>query len=184
MLLLQALQLVSTCVVDVQLSVLCSNLLHLWQRSAEARRPSEQLEALCRVCLNLLLSVALNVEMWLALMSGAPRHWLRALALSAVVISLPLIRGLLERRATPGADGTNERTTERAAERATKRATASTGATLHRLVSCCVGSTCSAGTLPTTPRRHVSWGSLAFWGSLVAAQCALVYVFIAQVYLI
>ena len=98
------LQFEATLVVDVQAYRVLSGLLQLWARFPTCDPPAK-LDAVLRVALDLLLSLALNVALWFSLRDQHLHHWAMALLLSIAVFVRPTLSSLRFLVVRPGGGG-------------------------------------------------------------------------------
>ena len=187
--LLRVLQLESTCIVDFQAYRVLSGLLRLWMRFADLE-PARLLDAVLRVAADLLLSLALNLELWYALRTSGRLHWAVVGALSLLSLGLPTLATRAERHRlrslnAPGARAARARraaTAEAAADAAGgggDARSAEEGRRKSRRLLALLGAESVGGQLPPRPHERVSWRALAFWASLFATHCAVSYWYIA-----
>ena len=90
--------------VDVQAYRVLSGLLQLWARFPTCDPPAK-LDAVLRVALDLLLSLALNVALWFSLRDQHLHHWAMALLLSIAVFVRPTLSSLRFLVVRPGGGG-------------------------------------------------------------------------------
>ena len=169
--LLQLIRLLSTCVIDLQLFNVARSLVLLW-REAPLLGVKVQIERATRVAANLLLSLILNTEFWLALKSGSSFHWAVSYAAVGWVLLEPGFSSLVEAVARRSVAGSSP-----AAGAATPPEPLALR--LLRLFDPSRGFSMSAA-LPTRPYSSVRWGALFFWLSLLSMHGCLVYLYLGK----
>ncbi|EOD34380.1 hypothetical protein EMIHUDRAFT_449354 [Emiliania huxleyi CCMP1516] len=173
---LRVLQFEATLVVDVQAYRVLSGLLQLWARFPTCDPPAK-LDAVLRVALDLLLSLALNVALWFSLRDQHLHHWAMALLLSIAVFVRPTLSSL-----------------RFLVVNALRMHCECTANALRIACELPANSNCSLFGIEVAngplPARHVrptswhvrptSWSALAFWLTLFSVHCLLVQHYIAD----